>query len=743
QIQLLKGICSSTSKGYYSRTSERPSDHPPHGLSGGVRAADMHRHHWISWATPQHSLQLCSQGTIYRWFQDFSNPGFELGDATRSGRPCSTRTTENIDVISDLVKEDPRQSVRELADCLEIDFKTVHRILTEDLHLRSVCSVWVPYDLTADQRQARVNCAKQIRKVFSSRGLNDILNCLVVEDETWLHLDGKGSKADNRCWLGAGDSKATVTRRSISDKKTMLLVAFTPNKRVSICTTPPNTKVDGQYFIDFVRHTGDLWRTLRSNPCHLDEVLWQMDNARPHTCKAVSDFLAGRRVNLLWQSPYSPDFNLCDRFLFKWLKADFSKRSFANHEEVKQLPRCTGSGSWRKNTCRLRSGVSAAPCTSASQTAVQEKYISKREYYWRVSSTVAMAIVGVAACLFTVQLIQDLLQATRYPVRSVKHRPVDRYDAPGIAVFPNGPRLQSCSYYRLLSAEFWNRKFAQSVTREKLEIEKTGRFLDHATQWNLNRTDCDYRSLTYRDAADNQTDEFAGHDALVFMGPSRVKEKETLFLYFTADTSDDQDFYSLGFLLFHDYWAFSNRSQADRLEFVADIRSHQPMYAASAGLRMWNRLSMTHMELEGGHEPTQVVLDLEYSLVWHWDRHQSDASSRKQFFLFFEWKSGIVAESYIMRTQSVWSFGAALCGVLLTLHKGYSLAAGNIRELRRTRARRTRSRQLKRLWQQHQRDLRLQKGAVNRGGPSSRFGHFQQLLNSSNGPGGIGSCTGG
>jgi hypothetical protein len=274
--------------------------------------------------------------TIYRWFQDFNSPEFALGDAARSGRPCSTRTAETIAVVRDLITEDPRQSVRELADCMEIDFKTVHRILTEDLHLRNVCSVWVPHDLTADQCQARVNCAKQIRKVFFSRGIEKILNCLAVEDETWLHLEGKGSKADNRCWLGAGDSRPTVTRRSISEKKTMLLVAFTPNKRVSICTTPPNTKVDGQFMIDFIRHTGDLWRTLRSNPIHLDEVLWQMDNARPHSCRAVTDFLATRQVEQLWQSPYSPDFNLCDRFLFKWLKEDFSKRSFADHNEVKE-----------------------------------------------------------------------------------------------------------------------------------------------------------------------------------------------------------------------------------------------------------------------------------------------------------------------------------------------------------------------------------------------------------------------
>ena len=114
----------------------------------------------------------------------------------------------------------------------------------------------------------------------------------------------------------------------------MLLVAFTPNKRFSITAVPPKEKVDAGKMIDFVRHTGDLWRCLRSNPIHLNEVLWQWDNARPHTVRLVKDFLAKRYITLVFQSPYSPNLNLCDRFLFRWMKQDNSKREFQDHLEL-------------------------------------------------------------------------------------------------------------------------------------------------------------------------------------------------------------------------------------------------------------------------------------------------------------------------------------------------------------------------------------------------------------------------
>ncbi|QQP51239.1 Uncharacterized protein FKW44_012534, partial [Caligus rogercresseyi] len=40
------------------------------------------------------------------------------------------------------------------------------------------------------------------------------------------------------------------------------------------------------------------------------------DNARPRTTTDTREFLTRRDVEPVKQSPYSPDLNLCDRFLF-------------------------------------------------------------------------------------------------------------------------------------------------------------------------------------------------------------------------------------------------------------------------------------------------------------------------------------------------------------------------------------------------------------------------------------------
>ena len=98
--------------------------------------------------------------------------------------------------------------------------------------------------------------------------------------------------------------------------------------------TPQRVKLDAQAMVDFIRRTGDLWRTLRSNPIHLTNLHWQMDNARPHAAKLIQDFLQHRQTRVLWQSPYSPDLNLCDRFLFRWLKSELRKTVFHSAEEV-------------------------------------------------------------------------------------------------------------------------------------------------------------------------------------------------------------------------------------------------------------------------------------------------------------------------------------------------------------------------------------------------------------------------
>ena len=53
-------------------------------------------------------------------------------------------------------------------------------------------------------------------------------------------------------------------------------------------------------------------------------------------CTAGERVFESRNITTVFQSPYSPDLNLCDRFLFTWMKNDFSGRQFDNHEKVQE-----------------------------------------------------------------------------------------------------------------------------------------------------------------------------------------------------------------------------------------------------------------------------------------------------------------------------------------------------------------------------------------------------------------------
>ena len=149
-----------------------------------------------------------------------------------------------IRAVQQKISQDNRMTVRKLAKIFDLSKSTVHRVLTEDLKLRNVCSAWVPHNLTEANKQSSVNCAKHIRRLFFVEKMESFCNKLAVQDETWFHLEALPTKQQNRCWLQEGERRPQVVRRNISSKKVMLLVSFTPSKRFSITAVPPRETVN-------------------------------------------------------------------------------------------------------------------------------------------------------------------------------------------------------------------------------------------------------------------------------------------------------------------------------------------------------------------------------------------------------------------------------------------------------------------------------------------------------------------
>jgi len=276
-----------------------------------------------------------SQASVYRWHKDYSTGERQtVQDHPRSGRPMSLRTENNISRVFDFIRLEPKSSVRCIADSLQLGKDTVHRILTEELLFRKVCSVWIPHQLTEDNKAARVTCAQSILQLFNRYSEYELLRLFATQDESWIAFDSVLSKAENMAWLSCQDPRPTVVRQQLTFRKTMLSIVFTGNGKVHADVTQKGETVDSERYIAFVHGTGERWRTLHSDPTCLKELLWMHDNARPHTSAATTAFFQKRSMQLVKQSPYSPDINLCDRWLFKELKKNLRRRQFQCAQDV-------------------------------------------------------------------------------------------------------------------------------------------------------------------------------------------------------------------------------------------------------------------------------------------------------------------------------------------------------------------------------------------------------------------------
>ena len=115
-----------------------------------------------------------------------------------------------------------------------------------------------------------------------------------------------------RIWLGKkkGAKKLSAVKPKLTPRKTMLVVAFTCSPpRFSITALPKGKTVDSEYMIKLFQETRRRFSNLRKNPAMFDDMLLQMDNARPHTAVIIQQYLAAMGLRLVYQSP---DLNICD-----------------------------------------------------------------------------------------------------------------------------------------------------------------------------------------------------------------------------------------------------------------------------------------------------------------------------------------------------------------------------------------------------------------------------------------------
>ena len=117
-------------------------------------------------------------------------------NAPYSGRPKSAMTKMSVDAVKSMVTEDARYNVLDIAKYLGMPSGTVHKILTEELHLQKISARWVPHLLTDEQKANRVKLSKNLLKKFKKLCQRKRCN-LLTGDETWVYYFEPQRKVDN------------------------------------------------------------------------------------------------------------------------------------------------------------------------------------------------------------------------------------------------------------------------------------------------------------------------------------------------------------------------------------------------------------------------------------------------------------------------------------------------------------------------------------------------------------------
>ena len=102
--------------------------------------------------------ECMSKTRIKEWYNRFKGGRTSVDSDSRSGRPSTTKTLDNIERVRLAIEGDRRLTVRELENDLGIPKTTVCEILNKILGMTRVCAVTGLFTTITRQRIHRILC---------------------------------------------------------------------------------------------------------------------------------------------------------------------------------------------------------------------------------------------------------------------------------------------------------------------------------------------------------------------------------------------------------------------------------------------------------------------------------------------------------------------------------------------------------------------------------------------------------
>ena len=267
-----------------------------------------------------------SRSSIFLWLSKFKNGKTDVDDEPRDGRP---KFQENSIAIIDALDKEPYASTYRLEELTNSPQSTIWCILTSELHYKLSFCKWIPYKISDDIRQKRVEIAHSMLQVLTSEKISRM--DIVTGDESWFYW----SYEQTQIWLPENSERPQIPKPTIGLQKTLFSIYFSLRGIILIDNLEPKAKFNATYFVEQILPKIDsFYREFRPKN-GAKNVFLHVDNARPHNAKISRFKMSEYGLKRMEHPPYSPDLAPCDFWLFGYIKEKLKGSHFTSQNELK------------------------------------------------------------------------------------------------------------------------------------------------------------------------------------------------------------------------------------------------------------------------------------------------------------------------------------------------------------------------------------------------------------------------
>ncbi|GFR95296.1 histone-lysine N-methyltransferase SETMAR [Elysia marginata] len=256
-------------------------------------------HKELQSAYGEHVISLTQ---VYHWCNLFEAGHSDLTDREGRGHLITVTSEDNVKGVDELIHQDRRLKLHEIASSLETLETSAHRIVFDELGYRKVSARWVPKQLTDNHKEQRWDiCRELLRRSKSSRRVHGhtanaggdflgydgtFLDSIITGDETWLHDCTPEIKQDSMTWKHPSSPVGKKFKVMRSAKKIMGTVFWDSRGVLLFETLQPGETINAARYCQTLDKLREAIR--RKRPGQLTNgVILQHDNATLHTARVT------------------------------------------------------------------------------------------------------------------------------------------------------------------------------------------------------------------------------------------------------------------------------------------------------------------------------------------------------------------------------------------------------------------------------------------------------------------------